>query len=224
MSSVLFSVALWCECPDSIWDFSAEFNANIAYTDLCDNLLDIYSSIKSKDLYLKNPSLKYLHRFLTYTFSGRKNASNILNKTELYSLWSMATKQKIHLDFWVATQLSGTITYHRPLILGHIFTSLVVNLKLLHPDYTDLTPSMNQPPGPTYFGRYGVVSQGEGSFFPYSYRSCYTTLWACVQKEGCQPGSNFSATCPTNSDTTGCRRGTCRGTSRPFGGGLSDQN
>lgn len=77
----------------------------------------------------------------------------------------MATKQKIHLDFWVATQLSGTITYHRPLILGHIFTSLVVNLKLLHPDYTDLTPSMNQPPGPTYFGRYGVVSQGEGSFF-----------------------------------------------------------
>lgn len=99
MSMHEFSVALRCECLDSIWDFPTEFNANTAYIDLCDNPPDTYSPTKSQDLYLSNPCFKYLHRFLAHTFSRRKDVPNILTKAELYILWSMATKQKIHFGF-----------------------------------------------------------------------------------------------------------------------------
>ena len=74
------------ECPNFTWDFSDKFNPSNAYLELCDNPLDSYSPTRSKDLYLKNPSLKYIHRFLAYTFSGRKDAPNILTRTELYIL------------------------------------------------------------------------------------------------------------------------------------------
>ena len=94
-----FGTAMGCECLDSTWDFSAEFNPSTAYLELCDNPPDSYSPTRSKDLYLKNSSLKYLHKFLAYTFSGRKDAPNILTRTELYILWCMHTHQKIHLGY-----------------------------------------------------------------------------------------------------------------------------
>ncbi|XP_043809045.1 extensin-like [Manihot esculenta] len=89
--------------------YHPEFNPSTAYLELCDNPPDSYSPTKSKDLYLKNPSLKYIHRFLAYTFSGRKDAPNILIRMELYILWSMHHHQKLHFGYWVATQICSII-------------------------------------------------------------------------------------------------------------------
>ncbi|XP_043817312.1 uncharacterized protein LOC122724981 [Manihot esculenta] len=141
-----FGVAMGSECLGSTWDFPTDFNPSNAYLELCDNPPDSYLPTRSKDLYLRNPSLKYLHRLLAYTFSGRKDAPNILTKTELYILWCMHTQQKIHLGYWVATQISSIIQYNRPLIFGHLITAIAVNQKLLHPAHTDLTPTGKQTP------------------------------------------------------------------------------
>ncbi|KAL0446217.1 UNVERIFIED_CONTAM: putative mitochondrial protein [Sesamum latifolium] len=63
-----------------------------------------YDSSKTKDTYIRDLALKYLHRFLAYTFSGRKDSSTALNKTELFFLWSMLTHTRINIGFWVASQ------------------------------------------------------------------------------------------------------------------------
>lgn len=70
-------------------DFCYDFDSIPVYEE-CDNPLETYDSSKSKDLYLKDPCKKYIHRFLAYSFSDRRDAPSILSKTELffYGAWS----------------------------------------------------------------------------------------------------------------------------------------
>lgn len=107
MSMIEFNSALGFKPKILICDFPYDFDVAVAYSDLCDNPPDAYCLNKSKDLFLHNPCFKYLHRFLAYTFSGRKDASNILTKIVLFfslvhgvwahvQLWILAC----HPDFW----------------------------------------------------------------------------------------------------------------------------
>lgn len=73
-------------------DFCDEYDAIAIYANFYDNPPDTFS--KAKDLYLRNPCLKYIHRFLSYSFLDRKDASSIPSKTELYFLWCMTQKKK----------------------------------------------------------------------------------------------------------------------------------
>lgn len=70
-------------------DFSPKFDATSMHANFCEHPLDAHCLNKSKDLFLRNPYLNYLHRFLAYSFSGCKDASNILTKTKPFFLWCM---------------------------------------------------------------------------------------------------------------------------------------
>lgn len=80
-------------------DFCNDFDATAMYVELCDNPLDTYELSKSKDLYLRDPCMKYIHRFLAYSFSGQKDAPNILSKIKLYFMWCMIHKRRVNLSF-----------------------------------------------------------------------------------------------------------------------------
>lgn len=103
-----------------------------------DNPLDTYCANKSKNLFLRNPCLKFLHTFLAYAFSGRKDASNILTRTELFFLWCMVSGHKLNFGLWLVTQVSSVLSYSRTLIISSVITSLSVNLHLFYPEHIDL--------------------------------------------------------------------------------------
>lgn len=63
MSIAEFNPVLGFESQVSTCDFPPDFDANSVYADFCDHPLDAYYSNKSKDLFLCNTCLKYLHRF-----------------------------------------------------------------------------------------------------------------------------------------------------------------
>lgn len=60
---------------DLFCDFCEDFNPTIVYDELYDNLPDTYDPNNSKDLFLQEVSMKYIHKFLAYSFSGWKDAS-----------------------------------------------------------------------------------------------------------------------------------------------------
>lgn len=99
MSMHEFNTALGFDCQNTTCDFPDDFDNTAIYVELCDNPSDLYSSTRSKDLHLSNHCLKYLHRFLAYTFSGRKDATNILIKTDFtfFGVWYIG--RSLILDF-----------------------------------------------------------------------------------------------------------------------------
>ncbi|KAH6784616.1 hypothetical protein C2S52_009575 [Perilla frutescens var. hirtella] len=46
-----------------------------------------YNPSSSKACYLHSITLRYIHKFMAFTFSGRKDGANVLNKTEFFFLW-----------------------------------------------------------------------------------------------------------------------------------------
>ncbi|KAL0439143.1 UNVERIFIED_CONTAM: hypothetical protein Slati_2397300 [Sesamum latifolium] len=101
----------------SACDFSDNFVPQRFYLDITTNVPRnnrVYDSSKTKDSYIEDPALKYLHRFLAYTFLGRKDSSAALNKMKLFFLWSMLTHTRINLGFWVASQFQIIISKHDP--------------------------------------------------------------------------------------------------------------
>lgn len=67
-------------------DFCYYFDLVTIYDELWTNHPDPYDSSESKDLYLRDPCMKYIHRFLAYSFSGCKDAPSVVSKIELYFL------------------------------------------------------------------------------------------------------------------------------------------
>lgn len=65
------------------YDFCNEFDV-FFFVDFCDTPPDLFDPNKSKNLYLCNLCLKYIHRFLNYSFLDRKDTPNIVSKTVLY--------------------------------------------------------------------------------------------------------------------------------------------
>ena len=70
------------EYLQSLCDFPADFDPQSVFIEW--SIGEPYDPSSSKDLGLKNPALKYIHRFLALTFSSRQHSSNTLNKTELF--------------------------------------------------------------------------------------------------------------------------------------------
>lgn len=64
-------------------EFCGDFDPVTLYAEFCDNPPDTYDLNKSKDLCLHEPCMKYIPRFLAYSFSGRRDAPSVLSKIEL---------------------------------------------------------------------------------------------------------------------------------------------
>ncbi|KAL2520787.1 Uncharacterized protein Fot_24710 [Forsythia ovata] len=97
-----------------------------------------YDPSKSKDSYLRDPALKYIHRFLAFTFSGRKDSAAVLCKSEFYFMWCVQNKIKVNLGFWLVSQFSTIVKNKRLLILGSLITHLAVHENLIDLDDNDL--------------------------------------------------------------------------------------
>lgn len=80
-------------------NFDKDFNVVTVYEELCQDLSGTYDPSKTKDLYLWESNMKYINRFLAYSFSGCKDALSILSKTKLYFLWSIVLKRRLNLGF-----------------------------------------------------------------------------------------------------------------------------
>ena len=124
------------EYLNSTCDFSENFEPVRLYRNLSTS--DHYDPSKSKDSYLRDPVLKYIHRFLAFTFSGRKDSAGVLSKAEFYFLWCMQNDIKVNLGCWLASQFASVLTNRRPLILGSLITQLAVHEDLIDLENNDL--------------------------------------------------------------------------------------
>ncbi|KAF7812892.1 putative RNA-dependent RNA polymerase 1 [Senna tora] len=74
---------------DFLCDYPDDFDQNKACRELTGCSTTIYNPRLTNDTALANNALKYIHRFLAYSFSGRKDSLGLLTKTELFFLWCM---------------------------------------------------------------------------------------------------------------------------------------
>ena len=61
-----------------------------------------YNPSQSKSSYLLELVWQYVHRFLAFTYSGRKGSSITCTKAELFFLWAMINNVKVNLGCWLA--------------------------------------------------------------------------------------------------------------------------
>ncbi|PIN01466.1 hypothetical protein CDL12_26022 [Handroanthus impetiginosus] len=128
-------------------DFSADFEPISFYRSLAQNPSIRYNPSTSKDTYIIYPALKYVHRFLSFLFSGRKDSASVLSKAEFFFLWCMNRSVKA-FD------------------LGSLITHLVVQLNLISLDANDLHLACEmQPLDMTCLLGMGLVGQRNGEFY-----------------------------------------------------------
>lgn len=128
------------ECPEYLdypYDFPSNFDAKVVYKELTGMENLDFNPSKAKANLIINPCLRLIHRFLAYSFSYRKDNSAIVNKTELFLLWSLLNKKKINLGYWLATQFQNAVSCKRFNILGPFITLFAVNDKLVSLDNLD---------------------------------------------------------------------------------------
>ena len=147
----------------SYCDFPPEFDASSVFAEW--SVDGAYDPSSSKDVGLKNPSLKYLHRFLALTFFGRQFSSATLNKTELFFLWCMVHKRKVNIGCWLASQFPNVLSFHCPLILGPLVTLLALRANLLDFVHYPLTVSFEMTPLDVQsLSMMGLVEQFDGAW------------------------------------------------------------
>ncbi|KAH1045457.1 hypothetical protein J1N35_036241 [Gossypium stocksii] len=83
--------AMSTDYEDNLCTFPVDFKAIEAFMLSTDNAETTYSPTISKDLWFRNPPLCYIHSYLAYNFSGRRDAPATVSKTELFLLWCMYT-------------------------------------------------------------------------------------------------------------------------------------
>ncbi|PIM96992.1 hypothetical protein CDL12_30547 [Handroanthus impetiginosus] len=150
---------------NSCCDFSADFEPVSLYRSWTQNSSLRYNPSTSKDTYIVDAALKCVHRFLAYSFSGRKDSASVLSKAEFFFLWCMSRSIKVNLGCWLATQFGSVAANKRPLILGSLITHLAVQLHLISLEAHDLHLACEmQPLDMTCLLGMGLVGQHNGEF------------------------------------------------------------
>ncbi|XP_027081029.1 uncharacterized protein [Coffea arabica] len=121
-----------------------------------------YDPRLSKGSYLKDPASRYIHRFLAYSFSGRRDSSGILSKSKFFFIWCMHNNIKVNLGCWLTSQFKSILPKKkRPLILGSYTTHLAVNLHVLDLSNHDLHVACQMEPlDILYLEKIGLVREG----------------------------------------------------------------
>ncbi|KAK8694265.1 hypothetical protein V6N13_071819 [Hibiscus sabdariffa] len=112
----------------SLREIPVDFDADVAYAVLTHLPNARYNAKQTKGWHIHDPTLRYIHRFLAYNYSGRNDSSAVLRKVELYFLWCMHTGLKVNLGFWFARAFERVVRTDRPLILGPYITRLASRL------------------------------------------------------------------------------------------------
>lgn len=66
----------------------------------------LYKPSCSKSTHLRNPALRYLHRFMAHSIFGRGDSTGVVNRNELFMMWAMMTKTAVNTGFWICTHFS----------------------------------------------------------------------------------------------------------------------
>ncbi|KAK8511712.1 hypothetical protein V6N12_000756 [Hibiscus sabdariffa] len=112
----------------SLCEIPADFDANLAYATLTNLPNATYNAKSTKGWHIHDPTLRYIHRFLAYNYSGRNDTSIILSKVEIFFLWCMHSGTKVNLGFWFARAFERVVRTDRPLILGPYITRVASRL------------------------------------------------------------------------------------------------
>ena len=137
-----------------------------------------YDPSRSRSSFLKDPSARYVQRFLDYSYSGRKDSSGILSRPEFFFIWSMKNNIKVNLGCWLAAQFKTVLAKkNKPLILGSYITHLATQLGVLNLEDHDLHLAFEMerlpngfcqfaPPGPPRAPSAHPSTQAGPSSFP----------------------------------------------------------
>lgn len=123
---------------DSFCDYLEEFNPLETYRLFTGDSEIAYDPGKSKANLIQSAPLRYIHRFLAYSFSSRKDNPIIISMVELFFLWCMVNMRKTNLGHWLITQFYRVKIHKRAIILGPIITALAKFNGLIDIDNTDL--------------------------------------------------------------------------------------
>ncbi|KAG8386865.1 hypothetical protein BUALT_Bualt03G0193400 [Buddleja alternifolia] len=132
------------EYKNSSCDYLRDFRPILLWNTISTDTTCYHLSL-SKSSYLREPVLKYIQRFLAYTYLGRKDSSDTFTKAAFYFIWCMQNKIKVNLGIWLATQFQSASIKKR-LILGSYITQLVVFLKLLDLSNTNMHIACHMEP------------------------------------------------------------------------------
>lgn len=94
---------------NNLCTFSVDFKAIDAFVLLIENVETTYNAKILKDLWFHNPALCYVHRYLVYNYSGRRDASTTVSKTKLFLLWCMYSDRLVNLCYWYELQFEHVI-------------------------------------------------------------------------------------------------------------------
>ena len=163
---------------------------------------DNYDPRLSKGSYLKDPASRYIHRFLAYSFSGRRDSSGILSKPEFFFIWCMHNKIKVNLGCWLASQFKSILPKKkRPLILGSYITHLAINLHVLDISNHNLHIACQMEPlDIPSLEKMGLVREGDNGWEvvpPGPLRPPPRSSFARASNEGGDPGPSSSAPPPS---------------------------
>ncbi|KAL4284562.1 hypothetical protein GQ457_16G002080 [Hibiscus cannabinus] len=131
---------------NAVLEIPQDFDADLAYESLTGLVGVSYDSRSTKGWKVYEPALRYIHRFLAYSFSGRNDTSSNLNKVELFFLWCMQHGLKVNLGFWFARAFAQVVRNNRPLILGPYITHLASRLFPLTFDANQFTYAFSMDP------------------------------------------------------------------------------
>ncbi|KAK8519401.1 hypothetical protein V6N12_025440 [Hibiscus sabdariffa] len=112
----------------SLREIPVDFDADAAYATLTHLSNATYNAKSTKGWHIHDPALRYIHRFLAYSYFGRNDSSAVLTKVELFFLWCMHSGLKVNLGFWFARAFERVVRTDRPLILGPYITRLASRL------------------------------------------------------------------------------------------------
>ena len=122
------------EYTESGCDYKESFYSH--YPDIWKEMFvesDRYNPSRSRSSYLKEPSSRYIQRFLAYSYSGRKDSSGILSRPEFFFIWCMKNNIKVNLGCWLASQFKAVLAKkNKPLILRSYITRLAIQLGVLN--------------------------------------------------------------------------------------------
>ncbi|KDP35491.1 hypothetical protein JCGZ_10956 [Jatropha curcas] len=101
-----------------------------------------YNAWVSKASKLKNPALRYIHKFLVSTIFGRSESNGVLGRNELYFLWAINNGVLLNVGYWLCQKWARVARADKgAIMIGCFITRIATYLRawnLARPIYDSL--------------------------------------------------------------------------------------
>ena len=111
-------------------DFPDTFNPDQFWHEITQSE-DFYHSSRSKSSHIVSPVLRYVHRYITYSLSGRGDSNGNVTKTDLLFLWCMTKRVRLNSGYWLAKHIQKVaLSKTGRIVVGPFVTMLAEYLRL----------------------------------------------------------------------------------------------